>query len=387
MNLLLLDPKVQEFIFKYTEPISKLAFSGSPFSGISTQELLQQLESRRKVEKKLPLWFTTKNIYYPPTLNLEQTSSEITAQYKAELVKGNTLADLTGGYGIDSYYFSKRVKQVDHFEHNEELSKIAKHNFKVLQAYNIACFTGNSLDLLKEKTYDMLYIDPSRRNDQKGKVFYLSDCEPNVPANLAYLYKHSRHILVKASPMLDLSIGIQELNGVKEVHCIAVKNEMKEVLFLLEESFDGIPIIKTINFDREHLQEFQFKWNQDAITAYAAPDNYLYEPNVALLKSGAFSILSEAFSIQKIHKHTHLFTSTDLIDFPGRRFKIEKIVPYQKKEIKKLWISKANISTRNFPDSVALIRKKFKIKDGGALYLFFITDLDNNRLVLSCTKV
>lgn len=386
MNKDILNEEIQDFIFNYSEDLTKLAFSGSPFKSISTQELLEQIESRKKIKKKLPTWFQTKNVFYPPKLNLEQTSSEITARYKANLFKGKLMADLTGGFGIDSFYFSKNFNKVHHFEQNKKLSSIANHNFKQLRIDNILCKIGNGLDLLVDK-YDLVYVDPSRRNDVKGKVFYLKDCEPNIPKNLNKLWKHSNRILIKSSPMLDITVGLDELDGVKEVHIIAIKNEVKELLFLLEHHFVDNPIIKTIHFNTNSIQLFNFEWKQEAQSKYDYPKKYLYEPNSAILKSGAFHLIAENYKILKLEQHSHLYTSNELIEFPGRRFQINKVIPYQKKKLKFIKNTKANISARNFPETVSQIQKKLKISDGGDTYLFFTSTIDNSKIVLVCSKV
>lgn len=387
MNTHILSKEVQDFILSYSEDISKLAFSGSPFNDVSTTELIQQVESRRKTEKKLPKWHNARNIYYPPKLNLEQTSSEITAKYKASIIQGESLADLTGGFGVDCLYFSDKFKTVHHFEHNESLSEIAKYNFKVLDYSKIECFKGDGLKQIFKKHYDVIYLDPSRRHNNKGKVFFLNDCEPNVPENLNFLLKHCQLLLIKTSPMLDISVGLNELQNVKEIHIVAVNNEVKELLWIIELGFRNLPKIKTTNFNKTETEAFNFKWSKKSSTSYSLPKKYLYEPNGAVMKSGAFELLSEEYKVSKLHKHTHLYTSNQLVTFPGRSFIINKTISYHKKELKKLSIDKANITTRNFTETVAQLRKKLKIKDGGNEYLFFITSVSGDKVILVCSKV
>ncbi|MBZ0326634.1 MAG: class I SAM-dependent methyltransferase [Altibacter sp.] len=387
MNKDILHKETQEFIINFKEDSSKLAFAGSPFPTISTQQLLQQIESRRRIEKKLPSWYHKTGIYYPPKINLEQTSSEITASYKATLVYGDSLADLTGGFGVDTYYFSKQMAWVYHFEKNEELSAIAKHNFEILNAQNIHCFPQNGLDAVADKEFDILYIDPSRRHDSKGKVFYLADCEPNVPTHLPFLLARCKILLLKTSPMLDISVGLSELASVYEIHIVAVDNEVKELLWLLRSGFSEAPVIKTINFSKLGHQVFEFSRDAAVSATYSLPRQFLYEPNAALMKSGGFNELSTAFSVDKLHQNSHLYTSDAFVDFPGRCFKIENVVSYSKKAIKQaLTFEKAHIATRNFPESVASLRKKWKLKDGGTLYLFFTKILDDKKVMLVCSK-
>lgn len=393
MNIKILDEKVQEFITQKsdsTSNISALVLSGSPFDGISAQELAQQVQSKRKAKIKLPTWHSKKEIYYPPTLNLEQTSSETTALYKSNLVSGDSLIDLTGGFGIDDYYFSKRINKVIHCELNTDLSTIATHNFKILGSKNIKTYTGNGLNILKDQSsVDWIYIDPSRRHDIKGKVFFLEDCLPNVPDNLDLLFQKSNNILLKTSPLLDLQIGINALKNIKEIHIVAVNNEVKELLWILNKTNKEDIKIVTINILKSGNQTFSFIQKEEAEQPFTIgePIKYLYEPNSAILKSGGFLSISAAFKIKKLHLHSHLYSSDQIIDFPGRKFEILAVYPYQKKILSKTGISKANITTRNFPESVASLRKKHKIKDGGDIYLFFTTDHSNNKIVIACKKI
>lgn len=388
LNNSLLNTEVQDYIQNFDGTISKLAFAGSPFENVSVQELLQQIESRKKAEKKLPIWYKTKNILFPPKLNLEQTSSEITAKYKASLVNGNTIADITGGFGVDSFYFAEKFQTLHHFETNGTLSEIAQHNFEVFGKKNIHCFSKDGLQAVLNTHYDVIYADPSRRHNSKGKVFFLSDCEPNIPENISEILNHCNTFLLKTSPMLDISVGLNELQHVSEIHIVAVENEVKELLWLLNKEASEKPHIKTINFSKAKDEIFTFQWAQTATATYGLPQNYLYEPNAAIMKSGAFELISEKLKLEKLNKNTHLYTSKTLSDFPGRSFLIEKVVPYSKSEIRTaLSFKKANIAIRNFPESVATLRKKWKIAEGGDVYLFFVRNMDDVKKMIVCSKV
>ena len=388
LNTALLNSEVQDFIQNFEGDFSKLAFAGSPFENVSVQELVQQIESRKRAGKKLPLWFATPNILFPPKLNLEQTSSEITAEYKASLVNGETLADITGGFGIDSFYFSEKFSIVHHFEINPELSEIAKHNFEVLGKHNIKCYAEDGLTAVLSKKYNVIYADPSRRHESKGKVFFLKDCQPNIPEKIPELLNNCDQFLLKTSPMLDISVGLNELKNVSEIHIVAVENEVKELLWLLKKDVVGEPRLKTVNFTKSGIDCFDFVWNEPATANYRLPQKYLYEPNAAILKSGAFNLVSEKLGVGKLHQNTHLYTSNKIVDFPGRSFVIEKVVPYTKAEIRSaLSFKKANIATRNFPESVATLRKKWKIADGGEVYFFFVTTLEDKKEMILCSKI
>ncbi len=363
----------------------------SIFQGVSPQELAQQIESKKKCQKKLPTWFETPGIYYPKKINIEQTSSEISAQYKSEIIAGKSVADLTGGFGIDSYYFSKKIASVFYCEIDADLHEIASHNFKILSAKNIQAFAKNGLDFLKgsDEKFDWIYIDPSRRNKTKGKVFQLSDCEPNIADNLAFIFRKSDTVLIKTAPLLDISMGISELSDVKEIHIVAINNDVKELLWVLEKGAVGKIRIRTINFTKSGQQHFDFLLNDEKhiVSQFSAPLKYLYEPNASILKSGAFKTIGKAYGLHKLQQHTHLYTSNALIDFSGRRFQIISVNSYNKKSLKNLNIKKANITTRNFPDSVATIRKKFNITEGGNSFLFFFKNLEDIHQVALCHKV
>lgn len=390
MNKELLHKNVQEFLEQnYQEEISKIIFKGSPFSGISSQELAVQLTGKKKAEKKLPSWFSSRGILYPPTLNLEQTSSEKTAEYKASLVKGSSLVDLTGGFGIDSFLFSKNIEKVVHCEINGDLSEIATHNAQIFGKDNLRFHSGDGIEFLKSSSavFDWIYIDPSRRDHSGGRIFKLSDCLPDVPSHLELLFEKGKRILIKTSPLLDLQAGIRELKNVSEIHIVAVDNEVKELLWILEKDPSKEIRIKTINFRKKGNQEFEAIWGSKHNVELTRPLSYLYEPNAAIMKSGVFETLGETFHLLKLHSNTHLFTSEELKDFPGRRFKIEKTLPYKKKALKSaLKEGKAHVTTRNFPETVMTIRNKFSLKEGGNTYLFFTTIENNEKVILWCTK-
>jgi hypothetical protein len=388
----ILKPEIQNYIYEKTgSDISKLAFQKNPFPEIDFKIILNQIESRTKSKEKLPTWFNSKNIVFPSKISVEQTSSETTAQYKSEIVSGESLIDLSGGFGIDDYYFSKKVKHLIHCEINEELSEIVAHNFDVLNCENAKCISGDSTEILENlhQKFDWIYIDPSRRNDAKGKVFMLKDCLPNVPDLQDFYFKFSNNILIKTAPILDITAALTELENVKKIHIVAVENEVKELLWEIEKDFQNDIIIKTINFNKDKKEVFEFEFHSQREPSFGLPKKYLFEPNSAIMKSGGFSEISIQFHIDKLHQHSHLYTSElELIDFPGRQFQIEKIIDYSKKEMTANFADqKANITTRNFPETVENIRKKWKIKDGGNLYCFFTTDINENKIVLLCTKI
>ncbi len=392
MDSTLLQPEIQEFINSNLDvDISKLALKKNPFPNANWIEVLNQISAKKKAKEKLPTFFNTTNIIYPSKISVEQTSSEQTALYKSTLLTGDSSIDLTGGFGVDDYYFSKKMKSVIHCEINPELSEIVAHNFKELEVKNISCIQGDSSETLEKlnQKFSWIYIDPSRRNDVKGKVFMLKDCLPNVPDLLNFYFKFSDNILIKTAPILDISAGLSELKNVKTIHIVALENEVKELLWEISKDYSGEIQIKTVNILKERKSIFNFILNDitDNLN-YSLPKKYLFEPNSAIMKSGGFDYVSSQFNLGKLHPHSHLYTHDEIIDFPGRIFKIEKTISYTKQDMKlHLKNQSANITTRNFPDSVENIRKKWKIKDGGNRYCFFTTDLNNNKIVLICSKI
>ena len=391
MNNYLLNNEVQEFINSHlNSDIVSILLKGTTFPNVETKELIEQIEAKKKCEKKLPIWFKTSNIYYPNKLNIEQTSSEVTAKYKSNLITGISLIDLTGGFGVDSYYFSEHFNEVIHCEIHKSLSEIVRHNYKMLNR-TIKTINCDGIQFLEENdtTFDWMYLDPSRRNEHKGKVFFLRDCLPNVPEHIDLLFQHSKNIMIKTSPLLDISVGIDELKFVKEIHIIAVENEVKELLWILESNFEGDITVTASHLAKNGTETFSLKLKDEVeIEAeYSNPLTFLYEPNSAILKSGAFKSVSAQLKVFKLHPHSHLYTLDRLIEFPGRRFKIEMILPYSKSILKTELPKKANVTVRNFPETVSQIRKKFKICDGGDCYLFFTTNMDNEKIVVVCSKI
>ena len=384
-------PIIQNYIIEKTgSSVSKLALQKNPFPKIDFKILLNQIEARTKSKDKLPTWFNTSNVIYPSKISLEQTSSEVTALYKSTIISGETLIDLTGGFGVDDYYFAKKFKNVVHCETNSELSAIVKHNCDSLGATNIKCFAEDSYVVLEKlnQKFDCIYIDPSRRNESKGKVFMLKDCLPNVPELLDFYFQFSNTILIKTAPLLDITAGLSELHFVKNIHIIAVKNDVKELIWEIENNYEKEITIKTININTNENEIFEFELNSKANSIFDLPKKYLYEPNSAIMKSGGFDEITNKFPLNKLHQHSHLYTSDDLLDFPGRVFEIQSQFEYSNHTMKNNFInSKMNITTRNFPETVENIRKKWEIKEGGNQYCFFTTNKNDIKIVLLCTKL
>jgi len=390
----LLRTDIQEFINTSMQGnFTKIALMKNPFPDVKWNDILNQIASKAKAKDKLPTWYAHKCIIYPSKISIEQTSSEIAAKYKASLISGVTLIDLTGGFGIDDYFFAQHFNKVVHCEINEGLSAIVNHNFHILNQRNIECYEGDSLDILKkiDQKWSWIYIDPSRRSDVKGKVFMLKDCLPNVPNLLDIYFEYSDNILIKTAPILDITSGLTELKHVKNIHIVAIDNEVKELLWEIENGFSDTTTLNAVSISKNGTTVFSVKHSDvyaDEKSEYAMPSEFLYEPNAAMMKTGAFESIGIHYGICKLHQHSHLYTSDEKISFPGRKFAIKNILHFDKTEMKKhLEGKKCNISVRNFPVTVEELRKKWKLKDGGDLYCFFTTNLNNEKIVLLCEKI
>ena len=383
----LVKPGVQAFIKEHEKSdLNRLLLNKDKYPGIPVDLVVDQIEARFKAKNKLPLWFATEGVLMPPLLSMEQCSSEETARYKSELLKGGVCIDLTGGAGVDTFFLSKHFDNVHYVEQNKVMAEIAQHNFRKLGAYNIEVHVQKSEHFLSsfKASADLIYIDPARR-DQQNKVFRFESCSPNILPLQEPLLAIARHVLLKASPMLDITKGVSQLKNVKEVHVVAVKNEVKELLFLQARIADDI-LVRAI--DLAVPETFEFTLGDYVEPLIGEAGEYLYEPNAAILKSGGQNLLLKRFPVKKIHENTHLFTSGALIDgFPGRSFRIESITKYNKNEVRNAIAgSQANVAVRNFPDTVDAFRKKTGLKEGGEDYIFGYRNHKNNPEVAICKK-
>jgi len=392
--LQLTQAEIQRFIREHEQddPVD-LMLKASRFPDVPMRKVAEQIQARKKARHKLPEWYQQKGVLFPPALSVEQASSESTARLKADLLSGQRLVDLTGGMGVDTFYLGKSFAQIDYVERQEKLLALAKHNFLQLGAAHIRLHQAEASAFLKALSgkVDCIYLDPARRDDQARKIFQLQDCSPNVLALKQLLLTKADQILIKTAPLLDIQLAIRELGQVSRVWVVSVKNECKEVLYLLEPGQQREPLISTVNLLDDGKQHFDFRLSEEAgATAnYSAPQSYLYEANASLLKAGAFLKVAVSYGLAKLHPNSHLYTSDNLrSDFPGRIFKLITQSKYNRKSLKSAVPGgKANISVRNFPESVKQIRKKTGIRDGGELYIFATTVMPQQRIMLICKRV
>ena len=374
------------------DDVRQLALQAARYPQVDMRVAATQIEGRRLATSKLPSWAAAEGVIFPVRLSMEQCSSEQTARYKASLVGGERLADLTGGFGIDCSYMSDGFNETTYIERNEELCRIATHNFALLKK-RITVVNGNSEELLASLApQDWIFVDPARRSASGGKVVALSDCEPDVCQLEDLLLQKAKRVMVKCSPMLDISQALRELHSVSEVHVVSVGNECKELLFVLGGDMVGEPVIHTINFrgDSAQVLTYTIAEELEAVCGYTASvSRYLYEPNSSLMKAGCFRLPATRWGLKKLHRNTHLYTSDTLVkDFPGRVFEVKNTDGFGKNELKCLSseLKKANIAVRNFPERPEALRKRLKLGDGGDVYLFATTLDDERRVIIRCEK-
>ena len=386
----ILDPYIQEFInSQINSSASDLMLKASSYPEWDMKAIAQQLVGKQIAKKKLPTWFQNNEVLYPVRLSMEQCSSEETAKYKTTIINSGRGIDLTGGFGVDTILLSKQSESLIYCERNEDLALLVSHNFKALYQHNCEVHVGDGVEYLKNlKKIDWIFVDPSRRKESQ-RVFRLEDCEPNVIDLIDLFFDKAEHVLIKTAPLLDIQQTLSDLEAVKEVHVIAVNNDCKEVLYLLEKDFIGETQIFCVNLKKEHNEEFSFTLSEEreALSLYSEPLEYIYEANAAIMKAGAFKSIASKYELYKLHKHSHLYTSQKLIsEFPGRSFKVKEVLNPDKKSLTKL-PKKANIACRNYPHKVDVLKKKLKINDGGNDYIFATTLKGEQLKLIVCEKV
>ena len=380
------------------DDVHALALQSDKYPDVDMPTVLTQIEGRQTAKIKLPSWYQTDGILYPPHLSMEQCSSEQTARYKASLLKGNTLVDLTGGFGVDFSFMARRFRQATYVERQTHLVELAEHNFKKLGLTDkITAVASDGVDYLYQMPpVDVLYLDPSRRDRRGGKVVAMNDCEPNISTLEPLLTKKAKTTLVKLSPMFDISLAMKALKHISAIHIVAVNNECKELLLVLEKgvrfAYAQIPI-RCVNLTKEGIQSLAFteQEEQAANCPYArAMSRYLYEPNAALMKGGAYKLLAQRYAVRKLHANSHLYTSSAHVpDFPGRKFEVEAVSDFGKKALKHFLkdTDRANVTIRNFPTSVVDLRRKLKLKEGGDIYLFATTLSTEEKVLIKAIPV
>ena len=383
-----------EFIRAHSrDDVRLLALQAPRYLDVDMPAAIVQIAVRQAAANKIPSWQSIEELWYPSHLSMEQCSSEMTAQYKSTLADGETLTDLTGGFGIDCAFMASRFRKVSYVERQEELCEIAKHNFPLLGLKHIMVYNEDGVaHLQKMEPVDCIFIDPARRNEHGGKTIAISDCEPDVEELEELLLSKGKQIIIKLSPMLDLTLALKSMKHVREVHVISVNNECKELLLIIGNEPSQLIPIHCINLTPKEKQTFTFTREEELTSECLYTKElgkYLYEPNASILKAGAFRSIASRYEVKKLHPNSHLYTSDLWIEnFPGRSFLITGQCSFNKKEIKETIgeLKKANITVRNFPATVAEIRKRTKLSDGGEVYLFATTLSNEQKVFIRCSK-
>lgn len=410
--------KNEEFIKLHErDDVRQLALKAHSVEGIDLPYCLDQIAGRQMAMRKLPSWAAVDSIVYPPHISMEQCSSEPTALYKNSVLDrlhstlftlhSSLIIDLTGGFGVDFSFMSRGFSKAVYVERQQHLCDVARYNFGCLVLDNVEVVCGEAESYLASCTKaDVIYLDPARRDIHGAKTYAISDCTPDVITLLPLLLKKSRLVMIKLSPMLDWRKAVADLGeeNIVEVHIVSVDNECKELLIILSSVKDSSSSLYCVNISNASISSINlplFGQSSSGKCQFVRQDKpdildvsdvpaFLYEPNASIMKAGCFDILCDRYpGLIKIAPNSHLFVSdTEISDFPGRIFSIKKTTTMNKKELRLALagITSANIATRNFPMSVAELRKRLKLKDGGDTYIFATTDNNGAHIIYICAK-
>lgn len=395
-----MDEKTIKFILEHdSADTGKLLLSAGQYPEIDVNMAVRCIEARKKLKHKIPLWFSYPSLKFPFPLALEQCSSETSARYKSRFLpsKGR-VGDLTGGLGIDSYFFSLYCAEVEYFEKNPLLVDAASYNFKELSTHNIKVNHSNInvsfIDNQIVNKYDLIYLDPSRRSDKGERIYSITECEPNFLELKDAIFSKTERILLKVSPMADISSTLKLLPETTQLHVLSVENECKELLFLLEKGANQEALITAVNIEKEKEESFNFTLSSEkgatATFMKSSDYRYLYEPNKSILKSGAFISLSSSFHLDKIAPSTHLYLSEELVEgVPGRTFRILEILDFNKRGIAHLKENYpgGNVIARNFPLSSEALRKRLAIPEGDIYSFFGALTANGSKKLFVCKRI
>ncbi len=392
---------IQFAIAHHNDDPTKLLLQSGKHPTIDMRWVAQQIEGRKQADGKWPSIAPIDTFLYPPRLNREQSSSEATARYKSQLIEGNSVADMTGGMGIDSLFLGTRVAHVTYIEQNEELFEITQENIRNLSLHNnldihakYHYLNEDSMSWLSthDTHFSTIFIDPSRRNEKGRRVSAFEDCTPNIIEHLPLLMTHCNRLIVKASPMIDIDSGIKQIGLVREVHVVAVNGECKEVLFVCSAT-ESIAKIFCVDLNNDGTIRYQNTFTRDEeatmpILLCSQLGKFLYDPHAALLKGGAFKSICHWYGLNKLGRNTHLYTSDTLTDdFPGRIFHINEVISPTAKELKRfLPDGKCHIVCKNYHIAANELEKKLKVCEGGSNY-FIATTIGSKSLGLLCDRI
>lgn len=394
---LVLTASLRDFIQKHiNDDTSSLLLAAKRYPDIDVPFAVDQIEARKRLRMKLPDWFANAELIMGGRVPAEQCSSELTAQYKREIIDGESLCDMTGGMGVDFWYMSRGMRSAIYTERQVHLCEAARHNFAALadgQHPDAEVRVGDGRDL-PIPTVDVIYLDPARRAMDGSRVYAIEDCEPNIIEWQDDLLAHAKMVLTKVSPMIDITDALRKLRNVTEVHIVAVKNECKEVLFkqVADMRSDGQSVtFHCVDFLSSGKMHYSFALStHSTLSTFDGEEAcFLYEPDVTLMKAQAFAEICRDYPVCQLDFDTHLFVSSQFIpDFPGRAFAVDEQVPFSSKTLKRLKkdIPKANIAVRNFILTADQLRQRTGIKDGGEVYLFGAKVSGVGEMLFKCRK-
>ncbi|MCQ2072411.1 MAG: SAM-dependent methyltransferase [Bacteroidaceae bacterium] len=388
----------QEYIEAHkSDDVRRLALSAHP-DGVDMQYALTQISGWQAARTKVPLWAATEGIIYPRHLSLEQCTSQYVAQFKATFIKdllgeGFAMADLTGGMGVDCFFISQYADKAYYYDIQPDLCELARHNFAVLGRDIRVCTTGT---VPVAQGLSLLYIDPARRDSAGRKLVSIRDCQPDVVEMQEDLKRQARYVMVKLSPMLDMTRALTELKHVSHVFIIGLEGECKEITLLMQRGFEAEPTITAVDIKADGTPESAVssaKSTDNALPLPIAnpeqlqPGTYISEPSAPYMKSALFRTIAAQTDTTLLHPDTHLFWSKEKPEkFPGRTFQISGIIPFDKRSLSALTKTQANLSVRNFPESAPQLQSRLKLRDGGPRYLIATTLADSRRVLLDLRK-
>ena len=401
----LINEATWAFIRQHTDADTRaLALRPAP-AGVDLPRALEQIEGWQTARQKLPRWAATRGVVFPPRLSMEQCSSEPTATYKVQVAtrllgqlpdagRTHVMADLTGGFGIDFSSLAPLFRQALYIERNPHLCTLATHNFRCMGLHQAQVLQADSTAALPDvPAADLIYADPARRDRAGRKTVEIADCEPDLTHLLPTLCQRAHYMMVKLSPMLDIHQAIAALPHIIQVHAVSVGGECKELLLVASAQHQQPLTYHCANILPTRSEVFCFTPQEEhdaPCTLATTPQAYLYEPNASVLKCGGFRSVGARYGVQKLHPHSHLYTSAqEHKDFPGRTFRVLRSCGFSKKELKEALhdLPAANLTLRNFPGTVDALRKRLRLKEGGSHYLFATTQADGKHLIIICEKV
>ena len=374
------------------DDVRRLALQNSALKGEELRAALMQIELRQRMLDKLPTIATTKGIFFASRLSTEQCSSEMTAAYKQKIIGSGYKngVDMTAGMGIDTIFMARACEKMAYIERDRALAEAARHNMRLLaQNVEIRQMTAEEWLDASDEQYDFGFIDPARRGTKGERVYGMGDCEPDVRKLRPRMLERCRKVLVKLSPMIDIKECIDELSPT-QVHVVSVNNECKEVLALLETERVGECKVTAVELSREIEMQFQFSDEMRCMPVYAERVErgmMLGEPYAAMMKAGAWRLMAERYGARMVAANSHLYVGERMTDFPGRRFVVTEVSEFTKRDAQRMLAGQANLAVRNFPATVAELRRKYRCADGGERYLFLTTDNWGRKLIIECKKL